>query len=199
MAQSELIYVHLLQSERISQIQGHLGSSNRRGTRLQQGGRQCTRSILCSSYRPARSTIGHVPREISMVCSLFLNHQGTISCEIIGRQKYPQTWRSWNTWAMTWYYTSNTEETAVMALHNWLLSCTTRKQITPGALIISTYYVTFTVCFCRNSRILFLRMLGQPRNPRKFLAIRYTIMWAHRSKIAESLWWWFDCLDQAQN
>ena len=80
--------------ERISRIQRHLGSSNRRGTCLQEGGRQRTRSILCSSYRPARSTVRHVPREISTVCSLFLNHQGTISCGIIGRRKYPRTWRS---------------------------------------------------------------------------------------------------------
>ena len=33
-------------------------------------------------------TVGHVPREISAVCSLFLDHQRTISCEIIGRRKY---------------------------------------------------------------------------------------------------------------
>ena len=35
-------------------------------------------------------TVGHVPREISTVCSLFLDHQGTISCEIIGWQKYSE-------------------------------------------------------------------------------------------------------------
>ena len=35
-------------------------------------------------------TIGHVPREISAICSLFLDHRGTISCKIIGRRKYSE-------------------------------------------------------------------------------------------------------------
>lgn len=35
-------------------------------------------------------TVGHVPREISAVCSLFLDHHGTISCEVIGHQQYSE-------------------------------------------------------------------------------------------------------------
>jgi hypothetical protein len=33
-------------------------------------------------------TVGHVPREISALCSLFLEHQGTISCEVTGNRMY---------------------------------------------------------------------------------------------------------------
>ena len=35
-------------------------------------------------------TVRHVPREISAVCSLFLDHQGTISSEIISRRKHSE-------------------------------------------------------------------------------------------------------------
>lgn len=33
-------------------------------------------------------TVGHVPREISAVCSLFLDRCGTITCEVIGSRQY---------------------------------------------------------------------------------------------------------------
>ena len=33
-------------------------------------------------------TVGHVPQEISAVCSLFLDHHGTIACEVIGSRQF---------------------------------------------------------------------------------------------------------------
>ena len=35
-------------------------------------------------------TVGHVPRAISAVCSLFLDHGGTITCDVIGNQQYSE-------------------------------------------------------------------------------------------------------------
>ena len=33
-------------------------------------------------------TVGHLPRKISCVCSLFLRHGGTITCEITGNRRH---------------------------------------------------------------------------------------------------------------
>ena len=34
------------------------------------------------------NVIGHLPRKVSQVCSLFLRREGTISCEVTGTQRY---------------------------------------------------------------------------------------------------------------
>ena len=41
-----------------------------------------------SVVKEGNITVGHLPKKISRVCSLFLQRGGTISCEITGRRQY---------------------------------------------------------------------------------------------------------------
>ena len=33
-------------------------------------------------------TVGHIPRKISMTCSIFIRRGGFISCEVVGERQY---------------------------------------------------------------------------------------------------------------
>ena len=49
-------------------------------------GGELSRSVRCSSVRSG-VFVGHVPRKISSVCSMFLRRGGTISCRVTGSRR----------------------------------------------------------------------------------------------------------------
>ena len=41
------------------------------------------------SDRRRRKTVGHIPRRLSAICSLFIRQGGAINCRVNGHRRYP--------------------------------------------------------------------------------------------------------------
>ena len=41
-------------------------------------------------YRDISTVIGHVPRKVSSICSLFLRKEGSITCQVAGCKRYSE-------------------------------------------------------------------------------------------------------------
>ena len=72
--------------QRVPCLQDHLGDCSWGSTDMQEGANSADRYAV--AVLKEETIIGHLPRKMSKVCSLFLRRGGSIRCKVTGSRRY---------------------------------------------------------------------------------------------------------------